>query len=174
MAHLETASQLDDEKIEAQHAQGRLTARERIELLCDEGSFQELPGDMSVVMGSGSVHGRRIFVFAKDHTVFSGSLSVAHAEKIATLQKQALAARAPLIGFFDSGGIRMEDGVAALSAYGEIVRNHVEAAGIIPQIAVVMGPCIGGDAFAAKLMDFIFMVSETTHFALPDPKSPIG
>jgi propionyl-CoA carboxylase beta chain len=161
---------------DAQHAQGRLTARERIEVLCDEGSFEdedclkEASGDPSVVTGSGTIHGRHVFVFAKDHTYYSGSLSAAHAEKIVALQNRAMAAQAPLIGLFDSGGLRFEDGMAALAGYGEMVRNHVEASGVTPRISLIMGPCIGADALAASLADFIFMVSETSTLLVTGPE----
>lgn len=169
MAHPESARFLDPE-IETQHALGRLTARERIELLCDEGSFEECPGDMSVVTGSGTIHGRPVFVFAKDHTIFSGALSTAHAEKIMALQVGAMAAHAPLIGLFDSDGIRLEDSMAALAGYSEIIRYHVEASGVIPQISVIMGPCIGADAFAANMADVIFMVAETSALCVTGPE----
>lgn len=175
MANLVTAPQPEDEKIEAQHAKGRLTAHERIELLCDEGSFEAFPGDMSqvdmsVVTGRGTIHGRPVFVFAKDHTIFSGALSAAHAGKIVALQKQAIAARAPLIGLFDSGGMRFEDGTATLSGYGDMIRHHVEASGVIPQISGIMGPCIGADAFAANMADVIFMVAETSALCVTGPE----
>ncbi len=170
MANLVTAAQLEDEKIEAQHARGRLTARERIELLCDEGSSEAFLGDKSVVTGRGTIHGRPVFVFAKDQTIFSGALSPAHAEKIVALQKQAITARAPLIGLFDSDGMSLQDGMAALAGYGEIITHYVEASGTIPQISVIMGPCIGADAFAANMADVIFMVAETSALCVTGPE----
>ncbi|MBG0804039.1 methylmalonyl-CoA carboxyltransferase, partial [Methylocystis sp. H15] len=146
-------------RIEAQHARGKLTARERIELLLDHGSFEEfdmfvahrcadfgmdqgekISGD-GVVTGWGTVNGRAVFVFAKDFTVFGGSLSETHAQKITKLQDMALKNRAPIIGLFDAGGARIQEGVAALGGYGEVFQRNVLASGVIPQISVIMGPC---------------------------------
>jgi propionyl-CoA carboxylase beta chain len=149
-------------RIEAQHARGKLTARERVELLLDEGSFEEfdmfvehgctdfgmeatkIPGD-GVVTGWGTVNGRAVYVFAKDFTVFGGSLSEAHARKIIKIQDMALRNRAPIIGLFDAGGARIQEGVAALGGYGEVFQRNVLSSGVIPQISVIMGPCAGGD-----------------------------
>ena len=145
-------------RIEAQHKRGKLTARERMELLMDKGSFEELdmfvehrsaefgmertkiPGD-GVVTGWGTVNGRAVFAFAKDFSVFGGSLSEAHAQKIVKIQDLAMKARAPIIGPFDAGGARIQEGVAALSGYGEVFKRNVVASGVIPQISVIMGPC---------------------------------
>jgi len=178
LPNLEPAVPQDDETglAKAQHALGRLTARERLDILLDAGSFEELAfeainlDDMSIVAGNGTIHGRAVFVFAKDATVLSGALSAAHAEKIVQLQIRAIAAQAPLIGLYDSGGMRLEDGLASLAAYGEAIKHHVEASGVIPQIAVVMGPCIGADAFSASLSDFIFMVADTSALFVTGPE----
>ena len=149
-------------RIDAQHKRGKLTARERIDLLMDEGSFEEfdmyvehrcadfgmektkIPGD-GVVTGWGTINGRIVYVFAKDFTVFGGSLSEAHAHKITKIQDMALQNRAPIIGLFDAGGARIQEGVAALGGYGEVFKRNVTASGVIPQISVIMGPCAGGD-----------------------------
>ncbi|MFL5201632.1 MAG: carboxyl transferase domain-containing protein, partial [Microvirga sp.] len=145
-----------EKRIEAQHGRGKLTARERIELLLDKGSFEEfdmfvehrstdfgmekvkIPGD-GVVTGWGTVNGRTVFVFAKDFTVFGGSLSEAHAQKIIKIQDMALKMRAPIVGLFDAGGARIQEGVAALGGYGEVFKRNVIASGVIPQISVIMG-----------------------------------
>jgi propionyl-CoA carboxylase beta chain len=150
-------------RIEAQHKRGKLTARERIDLLLDRDSFEEfdmfvqhrcvdfgmekgekIPGD-GVVTGWGTVNGRTVFVFSKDFTVFGGSLSETHAQKIIKIQDMALKMRAPIVGLFDAGGARIQEGVAALGGYGEVFKRNVAASGVIPQISVIMGPCAGGD-----------------------------
>ncbi len=149
-----------EKRIEAQHKKGKLTARERIELLLDKGSFEEfdmfvehrssefgmekqkIPGD-GVVTGWGTVNGRTVFLFSKDFTVFGGSLSETHAQKIVKVQDMAMKARAPIIGLFDAGGARIQEGVAALGGYGEVFKRNVIASGVIPQISVIMGPCAG-------------------------------
>ena len=174
------------QRIDAQHKRGKLTARERIELLTDEGSFEEsgmfvehratdfgmderhAPGD-GVITGSGTINGRVVFVYAKDFTVFGGSLSETHAQKIAKLQDMALNNRAPLIGLFDSGGARIQEGVAALAGYGEVFQRNVLASGVIPQISLVMGPCAGGDVYSPALTDFIFMVKDTSYMFVTGP-----
>src|SRR6202011_1693104 len=148
-------------RIEAQHKRGKLTARERMELLMDRDSFEEfdmfvehrsaefgmektkIPGD-GVVTGWGTVNGRTVFAFAKDFTVFSGSLSETHAQKINKSQDMAMKARAPIIGLFDAGGARIQEGVAALGGYGEVFKRNVIASGVIPHTYVIMGPCAGG------------------------------
>ena len=173
-------------RIDAQHKRGKLTARERIELLLDSGSFEEfdtfvqhrnadfgmektrIPGD-GVVTGWGTVNGRQVFVFAKDFTVFGGSLSEAHAEKIVKIQDLALKTRAPVIGLFDAGGARIQEGVAALGGYGEVFRRNVAASGVIPQISVIMGPCAGGDVYSPAMTDFIFMVRDTSYMFVTGP-----
>ena len=145
-------------RIDAQHKRGKLTARERIELLMDHGSFEEfdtfvqhrctdfgmekqprIPGD-GVVTGWGTVNGRTVFVFAKDFTVFGGSLSETHAQKIVKIQEMALKNKAPIVGLFDAGGARIQEGVAALGGYGEVFQRNVLSSGVIPQISVIMGP----------------------------------
>ena len=173
-------------RIDAQHARGKLTARERIELLLDDASFEELdmfvehrctdfgmgatkfPGD-GVVTGWGTINGRMVYVFAKDFTVFGGSLSEAHAEKMVKIQDMALKNRAPVIGLFDAGGARIQEGVAALGGYGEVFTRNVIASGVIPQISVIMGPCAGGDVYCPAMTDFIFMVRDTSYMFVTGP-----
>ena len=173
-------------RVEAQHNRGKLTARERIELLLDKGSFEEfdmfvehratefgmaetkIPGD-GVVTGWGTVNGRTVFVFAKDFTVFGGSLSETHAQKIIKVQDLAMKARAPIIGLFDAGGARIQEGVAALGGYGEVFKRNVIASGVIPQISVIMGPCAGGDVYSPAMTDFIFMVKDTSYMFVTGP-----
>src|ERR687893_2153385 len=175
-----------EKRIEAQHGRGKLTARERIELLLDNGSFEEfdmfvehrssdfgmdkvkIPGD-GVVTGWGTVNGRTIFVFAKDFTVFGGSLSEAHAQKIIKIQDMALKMRAPIVGLFDAGGARIQEGVAALGGYGEVFKRNVIASGVIPQISVIMGPCAGGDVYSPAMTDFIFMVRDRSYMFVTGP-----
>ncbi|TYC65475.1 acyl-CoA carboxylase subunit beta [Stappia sp. BW2] len=173
-------------RIDAQHAKGKLTARERIEILLDEGSFEEfdmfkqhrctdfgmeeqhIPGD-GVITGWGTVNGRTVYVFSKDFTVFGGSLSETHAEKITKLQDMALQNRAPIIGLFDAGGARIQEGVAALGGYGEVFQRNVLASGVIPQISLIMGPCAGGDVYSPAMTDFIFMVRDTSYMFVTGP-----
>ncbi|MGU9981587.1 acyl-CoA carboxylase subunit beta [Phreatobacter sp. HK31-P] len=173
-------------RIDAQHARGKLTARERIELLVDRGSFEEfdmfvqhrcadfgmenshIPGD-GVVTGWGTVNGRTVFIFSKDFTVFGGSLSGAHAAKITKIQDMALKARAPIIGLFDAGGARIQEGVDALGGYGEVFKRNVIASGVIPQISLIMGPCAGGDVYSPAMTDFIFMVKDTSYMFVTGP-----
>jgi propionyl-CoA carboxylase beta chain len=175
-----------EKRIEAQHKRGKLTARERIELLLDKGSFEEfdmfvehrsnefgmekqkIPGD-GVVTGWGTVNGRTVFLFSKDFTVFGGSLSETHAQKIVKVQDMALKARAPIIGLFDAGGARIQEGVAALGGYGEVFKRNVIASGVIPQISVIMGPCAGGDVYSPAMTDFIFMVKDTSYMFVTGP-----
>ena len=174
------------ERIAAQHAKGKLTARERIELLLDHDLFEEfdmfvehrcddfgmaatkIPGD-GVVTGWGTVNGRTVFVFAKDFTVFGGSLSETHAQKITKIQDMALKNRAPIVGLFDAGGARIQEGVAALGGYGEVFQRNVLASGVIPQISVIMGPCAGGDVYSPAMTDFIFMVRNTSYMFVTGP-----
>ena len=122
------------------------------------GEARRIPGD-GVVTGWGTVNGRTVFVFAKDFTVFGGSLSETHAQKIVKIQDMAMKARAPIIGLFDAGGARIQEGVAALGGYGEVFKRNVIASGVIPQISVIMGPCAGGDVYSPAMTDFIFMVT---------------
>jgi propionyl-CoA carboxylase beta chain len=162
-------------RIDAQHAKGKLTARERIKLLLDEGSFEEwdmfvehrctdfdmaeqkVPGD-GVVTGYGTINGRLVFVFSQDFTVFGGSLSEAHAEKICKIMEQAMKVGAPLIGLNDSGGARIQEGVASLGGYADVFQRNVLASGVVPQISLIMGPCAGGAVYSPAMTDFIFMV----------------
>jgi propionyl-CoA carboxylase beta chain len=173
-------------RIAAQHARGKLTARERIDLLLDNGSFEEfdmfvqhrcddfgmekskIPGD-GVVTGWGTVNGRTVFVFAKDFTVFGGSLSETHANKINKIQDMALKMRAPIIGLLDAGGARIQEGVAALGGYGEVFKRNVMASGVIPQISVILGPCAGGDVYSPAMTDFIFMVRDRSYMFVTGP-----
>ena len=175
-----------ERRIDAQHKRGKLTARERIDLFLDEGSFEEfdmfvehrcadfgmqdqkIPGD-GVVTGWGTVNGRTVYLFAKDFTVFGGSLSEAHAKKITKIQDMALQNRAPIIGLFDAGGARIQEGVAALGGYGEVFQRNVLASGVIPQISVIMGPCAGGDVYSPAMTDFIFMVKDTSYMFVTGP-----
>src|SRR2546430_6140009 len=173
-------------RIEAQHKRGKLTARERVALLLDRNSFEEfdmfvehrcdefgmadtkIPGD-GVITGWGTVNGRTVFVFAKDFTVFGGSLSETHALKMIKIQDMALRARAPIIGLFDEGGARIQEGVAALGGYGEVFKRNVIASGVIPQISVIMGPCAGGDVYSPAMTDFVFMVRDTSYMFVTGP-----
>src|SRR5919198_1827492 len=173
-------------RIEAQHKRGKLTARERIELRMDKGSFEEfdmfvehrsnefgmektkISGD-GVVTGWGTVNGRTVFAFAKDFTVFGGSLSETHAQKITKIQDMALKARAPIVGLFDAGGARIQEGVAALGGYGDVFKRNVISSGVIPQISVIMGPCAGGDVYSPAMTDFIFMVKDTSYMFVTGP-----
>ncbi len=175
-----------ERRIEAQHKRGKLTARERVELLMDKNSFEELDmfvehrssdfgmekqkiaGD-GVVTGYGTVNGRTVFAFAKDFTVFGGSLSETHAQKIIKIQDMAMRARAPTIGLFDAGGARIQEGVASLGGYGEVFKRNVLASGVIPQISVIMGPCAGGDVYSPAMTDFIFMVRDTSYMFVTGP-----
>src|SRR5450631_3176377 len=129
---------------------------------------EHVPGD-GVVTGWGTVNGRTVYVFAKDFTVFGGSLSEAHAGKITKIQDMALKNRAPIIGLFDAGGARIQEGVAALGGYGEVFQRNVLASGVIPQISVIMGPCAGGDVYSPAMTDFIFMVKDTSCMFVTGP-----
>jgi len=171
----------------AQHAKGKLTARERIELLLDENSFEELdmfvehrcaefgmqsqkiPGD-GVVTGWGTINGRLVYVFSKDFTVFGGSLSRAHAEKICKVQDMAMKNGAPIVGIFDAGGARIQEGVESLAGYAEIFQRNILSSGVIPQISVIMGPCAGGDVYSPAMTDFIFMVRDTSYMYVTGPE----
>ena len=174
------------EAIDRQHALGKCTARERLGLLLDEGSFTEIdmyrrhqahglksngyrPHTDGVVAGSGTIGGRRVFVYAQDFAIFGGSLGEAHAAKIHKTMDLALATGSPLIGLNDGGGARIQEGVIALDAYGGIFRRNVQASGVIPQISVVLGPCAGGAAYSPALTDFTFMVRGTAQMYLTGP-----
>ena len=174
-------------RIDAQHAKGRLTARERIDVLLDGGSFEEwdmfvehrctdfgmaenhIPGD-GVVTGYGTINGRLVFVFSQDFTVFGGALSEAHAEKICKLMDQAMKVGAPVIGLNDSGGARIQEGVASLAGYAEVFQRNVMASGVIPQISMIMGPCAGGAVYSPAMTDFIFMVKDSSYMFVTGPE----
>jgi len=176
-----------EKRIQAQHAKGKLTARERIELLLDAGTFEEwdmfvehrchdfgmgeqtVPGD-GVVTGYGMINGRLVFVFSQDFTVLGGSLSEAHAEKICKIMDQALKVGAPVIGLNDSGGARIQEGVASLGGYAEIFQRNVTASGVIPQISLIMGPSAGGAVYSPALTDFIFMVKDSSYMFVTGPE----
>ena len=173
-------------RIAAQHAKGKLTARERIGALLDEGSFEEydmfvthrctefgmgdtrLSGD-GVVTGVGTVNGRQVYVFAQDFTVFGGSLSETHAQKICKIMDMAMRNGAPVIGLNDSGGARIQEGVGSLAAYAEVFQRNIMASGVIPQISVIMGPCAGGAVYSPAMTDFIFMVRDTSYMFVTGP-----
>jgi propionyl-CoA carboxylase beta chain len=173
-------------RISAQHAKGKLTARERIELLLDSDSFEEwdmfkthrctdfdmadqlIPGD-GVVTGYGTINGRMIFVFSQDFTVFGGSLSEAHAEKICKIMDQAMKVGAPVIGINDSGGARIQEGVASLGGYADVFQRNVLASGVVPQISLIMGPCAGGAVYSPAMTDFILMVKDSSYMFVTGP-----
>jgi propionyl-CoA carboxylase beta chain len=175
-----------ERRIAAQHAKGKLSARERIALLLDEGSFEEfdmfvehrshdfgmekqrIPGD-GVVTGWGTVNGRVVYVFSKDFTVFGGSLSSAHAAKIVKVQEMAARNGAPIVGVFDAGGARIQEGVDSLAGYADIFLQNVLSSGVIPQISLIMGPCAGGDVYSPAMTDFIFMVKDTAYMYVTGP-----
>ena len=173
-------------KISIQHQKGKLTARERLDILLDHGSFIEIdklveqktrnshitkksvPGD-GVITGYGTINGRTVFVYSQDFTVIGGSLGEMHSQKINKIQDLALRSRQPIIGLNDSGGARIQEGINSLKGYGEIFQRNVNASGIIPQITLVMGPCAGGAAYSPALTDFIFMVKGTSYMYLTGP-----
>jgi len=173
-------------RIEAQHAKGKLTARERIELLVDEGSFEEYdmfvthrcvdfgmakskPRGDGVVTGWGTINGRMVYVFSQDFTVLGGSVSETHAAKICKIMDMAMQNGAPVIGINDSGGARIQEGVASLAAYGEVFQRNIEASGVVPQISVIMGPCAGGAVYSPAMTDFIFMVKDSSYMFVTGP-----
>jgi propionyl-CoA carboxylase beta chain len=174
-------------RIDAQHAKGKLTARERLEILLDPGSFEEydmfvehrcldfgmekqkVPGD-GVVTGWGTINGRLVFVFSQDFTVFGGALSEAHAEKICKVMDQAMKVGAPVIGLNDSGGARIQEGVASLAGYAEVFQRNVMASGVVPQISCIMGPCAGGAVYSPAMTDFIFMVKDSSYMFVTGPE----
>ncbi len=175
-----------EKRIAAQHAKGRLTARERLDILLDPGSFEELdmyvehnctdfgmadqviPGD-GVVTGSGTINGRLVFVFSQDFTVFGGSLSERHAQKICKIMDMAMKVGAPVIGLNDSGGARIQEGVASLGGYAEVFQRNVLASGVVPQISLIMGPCAGGAVYSPAMTDFIFMVKDSSYMFVTGP-----
>ncbi|MET3613808.1 propionyl-CoA carboxylase beta chain [Rhizobium aquaticum] len=173
-------------RIDAQHGKGKLTARERLDVLLDEGSFEEydmykahrctdfgmaeqrFPGD-GVITGWGTINGRPVYVFSQDFTVFGGSLSETHAEKICKIMDLAVQNGAPVIGLNDSGGARIQEGVASLGGYAEVFWRNVQASGVIPQISVIMGPCAGGAVYSPAMTDFIYMVKDTSYMFVTGP-----
>lgn len=175
------------ERIAAQHRKGKLTARERIDLLLDEGTFEEwdmfvehdcrdfdmadnhVPGD-GVVTGHGLVNGRRIFVFSQDFTVFGGSLSAAHARKICKIMDQAMKVGVPVVGLNDSGGARIQEGVDSLAGYADVFQRNILASGVVPQISMIMGPCAGGAVYSPAMTDFIFMVKDSSYMFVTGPE----
>ena len=173
-------------RIEAQHTRGKLTARERIELLLDEGSFEEFdtfvahrctdfgmaqnrPWGDGVVTGWGTVNGRQVYVFSQDFTVFGGSLSETHAQKICKVMDMAMKVGAPVVGLNDSGGARIQEGVASLAGYADVFQRNIMASGVVPQISVIMGPCAGGAVYSPAMTDFIFMVRDTSYMFVTGP-----
>ncbi|MBT8335915.1 MAG: methylmalonyl-CoA carboxyltransferase, partial [Gemmatimonadetes bacterium] len=191
LAHLEDLrrrSQLGggEARVEAQRARGKLTARERVDLLLDEGSFIELDrfvthrsrdfgladkeflGD-GVVTGYGTIHGRLVYLFSQDFTVLGGSLSETHAEKIVKLQELALKNGAPLIGLNDSGGARIQEGVVSLGGYADIFLRNTLASGVVPQVSVILGPCAGGAVYSPAITDFVFMAKGTSYMFVTGP-----
>ncbi len=174
-------------RIEAQHEKGKLTARERIEVLLDENSFEEfdmfvshrcvdfgmertkIPGD-GVVTGWGTIDGRMVYVFSQDFTVFGGSLSETHANKICKVMDMAMQNGAPIIGLNDSGGARIQEGVASLAGYAEVFKRNILASGVVPQISVIMGPCAGGAVYSPAITDFIYMVRDSSYMFVTGPE----
>ncbi len=173
-------------RIDTQHAKGKLTARERVELLLDDGSFEEFdmfvahrctdfgmeqqrPAGDGVVTGWGTINGRMVYVFSQDFTVFGGSLSETHAQKICKIMDMAMQNGAPVIGINDSGGARIQEGVASLAGYAEVFQRNIMASGVVPQISVIMGPCAGGAVYSPAMTDFIFMVKDTSYMFVTGP-----
>ena len=173
-------------RIDSQHAKGKLTARERVELLLDEASFEEFdmfvahrctdfgmaddrPAGDGVVTGWGTINGRMVYVFSQDFTVFGGSLSETHAQKICKIMDMAIQNGAPVIGINDSGGARIQEGVASLAGYAEVFQRNILASGVVPQISLVMGPCAGGAVYSPAMTDFIFMVKDSSYMFVTGP-----
>jgi len=175
-----------EKRIAAQHAKGKLTARERIELLLDDGTFEEFdmfvthrttdfnmaaqkPAGDGVITGWGTINGRMVYVFSQDFTVFGGSLSETHAQKICKIMDMAVQNGAPVIGLNDSGGARIQEGVASLAGYAEVFQRNIMASGVVPQISVIMGPCAGGAVYSPAMTDFIFMVQDSSYMFVTGP-----
>ncbi len=173
-------------RVDAQHGRGKLTARERIELLLDEGSFEEFdmfvahrcidfgmeksrPSGDGVVTGWGTINGRQVYVFSQDFTVLGGSVSATHAQKICKIMDMAMQNGAPVIGINDSGGARIQEGVDSLAGYGEVFQRNIMASGVVPQISVIMGPCAGGAVYSPAMTDFIFMVKDSSYMFVTGP-----
>ncbi|MGD0581537.1 MAG: acyl-CoA carboxylase subunit beta [Bacteroidales bacterium] len=179
--------QYSPKQAEKQHSKGKLTAQERITLLFDSGTFEEIdafvtPADQpvefgkvdkfygdGVIVGHGKVNGRLVFAYAQDFTIMGGSLGLVHSKKISKIQEMALKMGAPIIGMMDSGGARIQEGVASLSGYASIFHNIIQSSGIIPQISVIMGPCAGGAVYSPALTDFVFMVNHTSFMFVTGP-----
>ncbi|MEM7753664.1 MAG: acyl-CoA carboxylase subunit beta [Pseudomonadota bacterium] len=175
-----------EKRVAAQHAKGKLTARERVDVLLDEGSFEEFdmfvahrttdfdmadqrfPGD-GVVTGWGTINGRLVYVFSQDFTVLGGSVSETHAQKICKIMDMAMRNGAPVIGLNDSGGARIQEGVGSLAAYGDVFHRNIQASGVVPQISVIMGPCAGGAVYSPAMTDFIFMVKDSSYMFVTGP-----
>lgn len=181
----ESISAGGEKRIADQHSKGKLSARERIDLLLDKGTFEEFdvlkigrggalgeqkiyPGD-GVITGHGAIDGREVFVFSQDFTVIGGSLGEAHSQKICKVMDLAEKVGAPIIGLNDSGGARIQEGVDALAAYGEIFHRNVRASGVVPQISCIMGPCAGGAVYSPSITDFVFMVQESSYMFVTGP-----
>ncbi|VDM34747.1 unnamed protein product [Hydatigera taeniaeformis] len=175
------------ERIDAQHGRGKLTARERLDILLDDDSFIEYDAFMehsctnfgmeknkipcdSVVTGHGKINGRSVFIYSQDFTVYGGSLGMVHSQKICKVMDQAMLIGAPIIGLNDSGGARIQEGVDSLAGYSEIFQRNIDASGVVPQISLIMGPCAGGAVYSPALMDFIFMVRDTSHLFITGPE----
>ncbi|MDA1153510.1 MAG: acyl-CoA carboxylase subunit beta [Proteobacteria bacterium] len=175
-----------EKRIAAQHSKGKLTARERIDLLLDEGSFEEFdmfvahrctdfgmeqdrPAGDGVVTGWGTINGRMVYVFSQDFTVMGGSVSETHGKKICKIMDLAMQNGAPVIGINDSGGARIQEGVASLAAYGEVFQRNITASGVVPQISLIMGPCAGGAVYSPAMTDFIFMVKDSSYMFVTGP-----
>src|SRR5216110_877153 len=189
LADLERRAKLGggEDRLRRQHQAGKLTARERIELLFDPGTFEEVdklvthrcrdfgmadqivPGD-GVVAGHGLVDGRQVFAFAQDFTVFGGSLSETNAAKIVKIMDLAMKLGAPIVGLNDSGGARIQEGVLSLAGYAEIFLRNTLASGVVPQISAIMGPCAGGAVYSPAITDFIFMVKDTSYMFITGPE----
>ncbi|ARU01439.1 acyl-CoA carboxylase subunit beta [Yoonia vestfoldensis] len=175
-----------EKRIAAQHSKGKLTARERIDLLLDEGSFEEFdmfvahrctdfgmdkdrPAGDGVVTGWGTINGRMVYVFSQDFTVMGGSVSETHGKKICKIMDLAMQNGAPVIGINDSGGARIQEGVASLAAYGDVFQRNITASGVVPQISLIMGPCAGGAVYSPAMTDFIFMVKDSSYMFVTGP-----
>lgn len=179
--------QYSSERAEKQHSKGKLTAHERISLLFDPGTFEEIdafvtPADTpvefgkvektygdGVIVGHGKINGRLVFAYAQDFTIMGGSLGYVHSKKIAKIQEMALKMGSPIIGMMDSGGARIQEGVASLSGYASIFQNIIQSSGIIPQISLIMGPAAGGAVYSPALTDFVFMVNQTSYMFVTGP-----
>ena len=187
VANLREKARAGSKRIEKQHEQGKYTARERLEKLLDEGSFEEFdmfvthrctdfemeknqPLTDGVITGYGTINGRLVFVFSQDFTIFGGSLSKAYAEKICKVMDMAVRMGAPVIGLNDSGGARIQEGVDALAGYADIFLKNVLSSGVVPQISMILGPCAGGAVYSPAITDFVIMVRQSSYMFLTGPK----